>query len=311
MGDMLHGSTMLPLLFRPWAPLREEPPAGQAPRRHALGVAAERSLIHVDGVKIAVHDSDPHGAKPVLACLHAIGHGGGDFVGVERALSEHWRVVTLDWPGHGHSGSDTVPASAQRYTTLLAGVVEQLNIRELVVLGNSIGGAVAVRYATEHSDRVRAVVLVNSGGLDPGAHSLFGRLYVGTLVRRFAQGHRQEARFANWYSEYYEGLLKGEAAHHKRAEIIAAGYESAPVMVQAWDSFRKPEADLGARLGRLQMPVLVAWGKNDPVIRWARNRASVARIANAHIVLFATGHCPFLEQPDRFESELSKFLARL
>jgi hypothetical protein len=55
--------------------------------REALGVAAPRTLHRVLGVDLAVHDSDPRGEKPAIVCLHAIAHGGGDFAGVEAALS--------------------------------------------------------------------------------------------------------------------------------------------------------------------------------------------------------------------------------
>jgi hypothetical protein len=64
----------------------------QTPRRLALAVQEPRRLVEVDGVALAVHDSAPESALPVLLCLHAIGHGGGDFAGVEAALHDSYRV---------------------------------------------------------------------------------------------------------------------------------------------------------------------------------------------------------------------------
>src|SRR3954447_2895022 len=70
----------------------------QMPRRYALGVASTHIMRSVFGVALAVHDSDPSGRKPALVCCHAIGHGGGDFAEMERALGDRYRFITLDWP---------------------------------------------------------------------------------------------------------------------------------------------------------------------------------------------------------------------
>jgi 4,5:9,10-diseco-3-hydroxy-5,9,17-trioxoandrosta-1(10),2-diene-4-oate hydrolase len=110
------------------------------------GEGAGREVV-VDGVRIAYDDE---GAGSVLVCLHAIGHGARDFRRLRARLSSRYRVIALDWPGQGRSGDDRLPASAARYAELLAGFVDALRLGELVVLGNSIGGAAAIRFAAKH-----------------------------------------------------------------------------------------------------------------------------------------------------------------
>lgn len=293
------------------AALREPRPSADEPLRHALGVAAPRSLHRVLGVDLAVHDSETGATKPVLVALHAIGHGGGDFVGVEAALSSTWRVVTVDWPSQGFSGPDLVPASAGRYADLLAALLDELGVSRAVLLGNSIGGAAAIRFAAAHPERVTALVLANPGGLDPGASGFFGRLLIGTQVGHFEAGARDEARFGPWFADYYAGVLPSPAASEKRAAIVAAGYESAEVLAQAWNSFRSPDAYIGDLLPALRQPVLVAWAKNDGWVQWSRNKAAVERLPNAKVALFDAGHSAFLEAPDAFMNELRPFLARV
>jgi 4,5:9,10-diseco-3-hydroxy-5,9,17-trioxoandrosta-1(10),2-diene-4-oate hydrolase len=244
--------------------------------------------------------------------LHAIGHGGGDFSGVEAAQADAFRVITVDWPGHGYSGDDAQPASASRYAALLHGIVEGLHFSRVSLLGNSIGGAAAVIYAAAHPERVRALVLANPGGFDPGGSSFIGRLYIGTLLRHFEQGVRGEARFAEWFADYYAGILKADVAKHKRAAIVAAGYESARQLVQAWESFRTPAANLGPLLTSLKMPVLLAWAKDDTIVSWDRSEASAAQLPNAKVVFFeGAGHSAFLEAPDAFNAALRSFFGAL
>jgi 4,5:9,10-diseco-3-hydroxy-5,9,17-trioxoandrosta-1(10),2-diene-4-oate hydrolase len=290
------------------APLREVRP--DAPRaRLALGVAEPRERRRVAGVEVAIHDSDPGGRRPALLCLHAIAHGGGDFAAVEAGLSDRWRVITVDWPGHGFSGDDARPASAARYAEVLEALIEDLRLSRVVILGNSIGGAAAIRYAADHPDRVRALVLANPGGLDPGG--FIARIFIGSLVRRFEQGERNEARFEPWFRDYYADILVTPAAAARREAIVAAGYEHAAILVQAWRSFAEPEASLEAIIPRVTMPVFFAWAREDHLIRWSRNEDAVRRFPAGEVVFFDGGHSPFLETPGPFLQQLGGFLDRL
>lgn len=282
-----------------------------SPLRHNLGVSPPRTLYRVHDVDLAVHDRDPTSENPVLVCLHAIGHGGGDFARVEEAQSPRFRVISVDWPGQGYSGDDTIAASAIRYAELLEALLDRLGVRRAVLLGNSIGGAASVRYAAAHPDRVRALILANPGGFDPRASSFFGKLFIGNFVRRFKRGAARDASFAAWFARYYEGILKAPAAAARKAAIVAAGYESAPVLAQAWDSFRQEDANLAPLLARLTMPVLVTWAKQDAIITWSGSRKSIARLENAKVVFFDAGHSAFLEQPDAFNAELASFLSAI
>ncbi len=278
----------------------------QPPRRLALAVPEPRHLVEVDGVTLAVHDSAPGSALPVLLCLHAIGHGGGDFAGVEAALRDSYRVISVDWPGHGASGADASPASALRYTTLLEGLVRALELTHMVLLGNSIGGAVAVRFAALHPELVRGVILCNPGGLDPGG--LIARLFIGHLVSKFHDGAEGHASFKPWFDEYSRSILVTDASAARRALIVEAGYESAPVLEQAWQSFARPEADQRALAASLKMPVLVAWAARDGLIQWSRNREAVEAIPGVTVVQFDAGHSAFLETPAEFLAVVKPFL---
>jgi 4,5:9,10-diseco-3-hydroxy-5,9,17-trioxoandrosta-1(10),2-diene-4-oate hydrolase len=278
--------------------------------RYELAAPAPDLTRTVLGVELHLHDSDASGGKPVLVCLHAIGHGGGDFAALSAALPE-WRVIAVDWPGHGRLGNDPEPASAIRYAQLLAGLMDKLRLERVVVLGNSIGGAAAVRYAAAHPERVRALILANPGGLDPGGSSLLGRFFIGGLVSHFEQGARNEERFGPWFREYYSKVLMAPAAQQQRERIIAAGYESAPVLTQAWNSFMQPEASLAALAPKVTQPVLFTWADADEIITWSRNEEGVRRFPNAKVEHFVnSAHAAFLEEPEKFLEVLEPFLER-
>jgi len=280
------------------------------PTRLALAAPEPGAMHRVLDVELWVHDSDPTGAKPVLLCLHAIGHGGGDFAALSKALPE-WRVVAVDFPGHGRSGPDVRAASALRYEQVVDALISELGLTRVVIVGNSIGGATAIRLAAAKPERVRALVLANPGGLDPGGSSFIGRLFIGNLVSHFEQGARNEERFGAWFREYYADILPSVAAAEQRERIVASGYEHATLLAQAWTSFMQPEASLAPLIDRVTMPVLFTWADQDRIVSWSRSEAAVKRFSNSRVVHFDAGHSAFLEQPDAFLGALRSFLGEL
>ncbi len=279
----------------------------EPPRRLALAAAEPRTMVRVEGVELAVHDT--HGDGPVIVCLHAIAHGGGDFAAFEAAFRARYRIITVDWPGQGASGLDTQPASAHRYATLLDGLLTALGLERAVLFGNSIGGAAAIDFALSHPERVRALILCNPGGLDPGG--LLASLSISHLESRFAWGAAGEERFHDWFADYYRGVLKADVAAERRRAVVESGYEVAPRLVEAWHSFAQAQAYLGDRLAALRLPVFVGWAADDEIVQWKRNAAAIATLPNATVVQFAgAGHAAFLETPDAFNAAIAPFLEK-
>jgi 4,5:9,10-diseco-3-hydroxy-5,9,17-trioxoandrosta-1(10),2-diene-4-oate hydrolase len=276
--------------------------------RSEVGAQEPRATITLEGIPITYTDSGGHG--PVVICLHAIGHGARDFQDLSRRLSPQYRVIAIDFPGQGNSGPDSQPASGTRYTQLLAQFIEKLGLRSVTLLGNSIGGAVAVRYTSLHPERVKALVLCDSGGLG-GPPNEEARAFIHKFVELFAAGREGAPWFASAFDDYYRKVLIEEPAHAERDRIVRSAYEIAPVLEQAWQSFARPEESVSEVLPRVRCPVLLAWAKDDSVIPLKSAEPAFARFPNHQLEVFAGGHAAFLEDPDRFEKKLRQFLGRV
>lgn len=275
-------------------------------KRAAVGAASPCKTAVVDGVRLAYVDE---GVGLPLVCLHAVGHGAGDFEPLRQRLRGRRRVVALDWPGHGRSADDPQPTSARRYAELLPGFLDAAGIDSAVLLGNSIGGAAAVRFAAAHPARVRGLVLANPGGFDRA--DALARFSIRAMVAFFDAGARGARWFPLAFAAYYRLVLSRPAAAAQRARIVASAEEIAPVLAQAWRSFGEPEADLRPLAPRVACPTLLAWARGDRINQLARCRAGIERFPNARLVTFRGGHAAFLEDLDAFAPVLEEFLAAL
>lgn len=272
--------------------------------RSAVGAQEPRATVSLDGVTIAYTDSG--GTGPPIICLHAIGHGARDFEDLSRRLSPQYRVIALDFPNQGNSGADSEPASGKRYTEILSRFIDGLNLSSATLLGNSIGGAVAIRYASLHPNRVKALVLCDSGGL--GSPGRIGRILIGGFVQFFAAGRRGVFWFPWAFSRYYSQVLRTESAHEERDRIVRSAYEIAPTLEEAWRSFAKTEENLYPVLAVVRCPVLIAWAKDDFVLPLKDNAPAFDRFPHHRVETFEGGHAAFLEDPEHFEGAIRAFL---
>jgi len=273
--------------------------------RAAVGAPSPYQRLTVDDVTLAYSE---RGAGPAVVCLHAIGHGAGDFTRLAARLADRHRVIALDWPGHGRSGPDRVPTSAERYADVLAGFVDRLGIEQATVIGNSIGGAAAIRWAAAHPGRARGLVLENPGGLDPAADRL-ARTVTAAMIRFFAAGRRQAWWFPWAFGAYYRTCVLGRTAGEQRTRIVRAGSEVAPLLHDAWRSFATTTADIRELAAGLACPVLFVWAKGDRFIQLGRSLPAIRRMANARVETVAGRHAAHLEAPETFERLVQEFLA--
>jgi pimeloyl-ACP methyl ester carboxylesterase len=276
------------------------------PLRFRVGATAPRDVV-VGGVRLAVDDT---GDGPALVCLHAIGHGAGDFARLRRRLAPGWRVLAPDWPGQGRSGPDREPPRAARYAALLDGLLDACGVERAVLLGNSIGGAAAIRYAAARPERVAALVLENPGGLDRTDDPL-ARTVLRAMAAFFDAGARGASWFPAAFAAYYRLVLqRAPSAAHRRA-IVASAREIAPLLRDAWIGFGEPDSDLRHLAPAIRCPVLVGWAARDQLIQLRRCRPAVRSFPAAQLETFPAGHAPHLETPERFEATLERFLESL
>jgi pimeloyl-ACP methyl ester carboxylesterase len=268
-------------------------------------VPVEQFMIEVSGARLAVTRA---GLGSPIICLHAIGHGARDFARLADELGRQYQFISIDWPGHGASPRELAPAGAARYAELLESVVDTFGISPVHILGNSVGGAAAIRYAALHPDRVRGLILCNPAGLTPV--NFVARYVCRRMAAFFARGARDDPRFAAQFRRYYEcEVLPAAAATWRREEIIATAAGVAPILQQAWNGFAEADADLRHLVPKVRCPTLFAWAKADRYVAWSRSKRAALKFPNRQVRLFDGGHSAFLEEPSAFVEALKEFIS--
>jgi pimeloyl-ACP methyl ester carboxylesterase len=185
-----------------------------------------------------------------------------------------------------------------------------LDIPQTDLLGHSMGGLTALGLAVQHPDRVRRLVLVDSGGLGvdtPLDVRLFFRIKPERLLRWF--GPRMLA-FALQHDNPQHKVPRDAYfdftyAVMSQAEVIPSGGRA----FDRWTNLGGVHLDLRGELKDLQMPVLLMWGDRDHLIPYTTALQAARRIRTARLVAFTNvGHSPFAEKPDVFTRVLIGWL---
>ncbi|MEV6478839.1 alpha/beta hydrolase [Streptomyces sp. NPDC051576] len=242
---------------------------------------------------------DEQGSGPPVVLLHATLHDHTDYDAVAGPLAAAGhRVLAVDWPSHGRSGTPGEPLTASLLADVLTDFVTELDLEPAVFIGNSVGGYAAARIALDHPERVAGLVLVNAGGFlkVPFAARLLGIPAVSRAVFP-----RLVPRYMKPDSDHLHALTR-------RVQDRARSRTGAAVSAALWQSFTDPSYDLRADGPRLGVPVLLAWGARDIVLPLSTARRTQAAIPGSELRLLQTGHVAFASDPEGFLGLVLPFL---
>ncbi|MFJ4784777.1 alpha/beta fold hydrolase [Streptomyces sp. NPDC088794] len=277
----------------------------------------QETTYDVAGKKIFVAET---GDGPPVVMLHGGGPGASGVSNYTRniaALAERYRVIVPDMPGYGRSSKGVDSADPVGYLARhIRGLIDELGLDKVHLVGNSYGGACALRLALDTPHRVDRMLLMGPAGIGTsrtvptrGARSLLG-YYTGEGPTR--------QKLETFIRDYlvFNAVAVPESAIEDRyqasidPEVVASPPTRLPSGRGALRALLKMDFTRDPRLSRLPVPTLVLWGAEDKVNRPSGARMLADRIPNCDLYMAAnTGHWVQFEQADLFNRLCSDFLA--
>ncbi len=258
--------------------------------------------LTVDGIRLHVTEA---GQGPALVLLHGLSASHHNWELTIPAFADRWRVVAPDLPGHGASGKPDAPYTIDFYAGVLRSLGHALGIREAVVVGNSLGGQIAIEIALSYPAWVRALVLAApAGGFPRALRALGGALGAATGPRllRLTLPRSLERCFYDCSAPGYETrrrILAERIAHQDFPDFARAVARS---LAGALAAGNQP-------IERLTQPTLLVWGEDDRLVALSGSRRLLRAVPQARLeVLRQCGHLPMLEQADQFNRIVGDFL---
>ena len=265
------------------------------------------------GFRVHYRDQGTQDGKPVIF-LHGSSGSLHVFEPLIERLGGGYRFISYDHTGHGLTGPHPEnDYSYAGYSQILDLVRSELHVDHFVLVGHSMGGWIAWRYAAEHPEAVDALILISASGMPPRDDDPITQLSLGQRLMQTAIGR--------WLSEY--SLPRSMIKRSTQAAIYDDDIVTDQLVDQFWELMRYPgnrrAFSIRSQLGRdwdlahlansIKAPTLLIWGDRDSFVLPSAAMSFSQHIEQSEIVLLPdVGHLPMLEAPVDTQRAIDQFL---
>ncbi|CDO06152.1 2-hydroxy-6-ketonona-2,4-dienedioic acid hydrolase [Mycolicibacterium cosmeticum] len=260
------------------------------------------------------------GTGPAIVLLHGGGPGASGVTNYSRnidALARHFRVIVPDMPGYGRSTKKIDKRDPfGSLADAVRGLLDELQIGTAHLVGNSYGGAAALRLALDHPHRVGKMVLMGPGGI--GTTRTLPTRGLNSLLSYYAGAGPSRAKLADFIRNYlvYDGASVPDELIDIRytasidPEVVADPPLTRPSGPWALRTLWRMDLTRDPRLKALPTPTLILWGRDDLVNRPAGGPLLLRSLPHAELVMTSrTGHWMQWERADLFNRLVTEFLS--
>lgn len=256
---------------------------------------SETGSLTVHGVQLEVVDRGQ--GRPILVL-----HEEDGFTPNALFLSSLWksgRVIAPSHPGFGHSPDSAFIDTVDDLSYLYLDLLTELNLRDVVVIGCSLGGWIAAEMAVKSTERIAKLILVAPVGIKVGDRE------TRDIPDIFALTPDEVTRLK--YHDPTRAAVKLAALSDDELTVIARNREA--TALYGWEPyFHNPK--LHHRLHRINIPTLLLWGASDRFVTPGYYGVAYQKvIPGAKLAIVdGAGHLPHIEQPEAFVDHVRKFL---
>lgn len=246
-------------------------------------------------------------------------HGGGSSIEVWgyniQALAQHHRVFAFDMVGTGLSDKPAVTYSLDYQLQFLRVFLDTLDIQTASLIGNSMGGSIALKFALESPERVSKLGLISSFGLGREIDISDRLLAAFPAMAKLIPLSRSFVRMVLNSCVYDPKSVPEEWVELSYQRFKLLGQKEALISLLVtnldfWGVRRAVFSPIVQQLDRIKVPTLIIWGKQDSIVPVAHAYVACQKILNSHLHVFERcGHWAQVEYPEKFNRIVSEFLA--
>jgi len=214
-------------------------------------------------------------------------------------LAAKFAVTAPSLPGYGHTDMPRIYSSVDDLAYFTLDLIETLDLRDLVLVGVSLGGWVAAEVATKSTERLRKLVLANPSGIKTGGPTHRDMVDIFALPQK-------ELEAASFHDPGF-ARFDPKAASEDEVHVRLRNRES--TVLFTWSPYMY-NPKLLSRLHRIKVPTLVLWGTSDKIAPADYGRAYARAIPGAAFeTIERAGRFPHIEQPQEFARRIAAFAA--
>ncbi|MGZ3874780.1 MAG: alpha/beta fold hydrolase [Mucilaginibacter sp.] len=226
-----------------------------------------------------------------MILLHGLFGGLSNWTGVVRQFEKRINIYIPELPLYEKHKGDTVEYLVDH----LASVITAAKLENVILVGNSLGGHIAIRYAHRYPESVSKIVLTGSSGL-------YENTQVGSYLKRGDYEYLKERVAAT----FYDPAIATNELVKEVMQVTTNTYKCMCIIKAAKATQRDQVLPC---LPGIKQPVLLVWGNEDHITPPAVAHQFLENLPNARLILFPEcGHVPMMEKPEDFNHVLEEFL---
>jgi pimeloyl-ACP methyl ester carboxylesterase len=274
----------------------------------------EMSYLELHGERIAYRDE---GAGEALLLIHGMAGSSATWRAIIPELSKRYRVVAPDLLGHGESAKPRGDYSLGAFAAWLRDLLDELGISQATVVGQSLGGGVAMQFTYQHRDYCQRLVLISSGGLGPDLNWILRILSAPGAELVLPVVAPQPVlnlgnKLGSWLTS--AGIKSPRASEMWSAYCSLSDRPTRQAFLRTLRSVVDYRGQAVSALGKIHvsygLPTLLIWGEQDRIIPVAHGYAAHEAVPGSRLeVLPGVGHFPHVESPTAVVDILDDFIA--
>ena len=273
----------------------------------------EKQYVSIHGHDVSYRTG---GEGPAVLLIHGMAGSSRTWKDVMPILAEDHTVLAPDLLGHGESAKPMGDYSLGAFASGLRDLMGVLGIERATIVGQSLGGGVAMQLAYQHPELAERLVLVCAGGLGRDVSWMLraltlpgSELVMPVIFPPFVRDRGNAISKA--LSD--KGIRAPHVAEMWQAYASLAGAENRRAFLRTLRAVVDPGGQTVSAMDRIYLaaglPTLIVWGDNDPIIPLAHGLAAHEAIEGSRLeIMEGCGHFPHVEAPVEFAAILEDFL---